>query len=185
MKDLQPIVHRLHQVRAELLAVAERVPVQKWRARPAPGKWSAAEVVAHLTQVEAAIAGGMEKLLRAEPPPVPLWKRLHIPPKISEWRFPRVGTPLPLDSSLLAEKSVMLERFAASRRRALELLEANRHRDLRRWRAPHPFFGSLNAYSWFKNLYHHEIRHTAQLREIVESLGGTAQSEILRPSGSE
>jgi hypothetical protein len=171
MKDLQPIVHRLHQVRAELLGVAERVPAEKWRARPSPEKWSAAEVVAHLTQVEAAIAGGMEKLLGSEPPPVPLWKRLHIPPKISEWRFPRVRTPLPLDSSLLAEKSVMLERFAASHRRALELLEANRHRDLRRWRAPHPFFGSLNAYSWIKNIYHHEIRHTAQLREIVESLG--------------
>jgi len=170
MKDLQPIVHRLHQVRAELFGVAERVPAEKWRARPAPEKWSAAEVVAHLTQVEAAIADGMEKLLRSEPPPVPLWKRLHIPPKISEWRFPRVRTPLPLDAVLVGEKPAMLARFAAGRDRTLKLLETHRDKDLRRWRAPHPFFGSLNAYSWFKNIYHHEIRHTAQLREIVRWL---------------
>jgi len=151
--------------------VTERVPAERWREKPAPEKWSAAEVIAHLTQVEAAIADGVEKLLRAEPQPVPFWKRLHIPPRVSRWRFFRAKTPLPLETSLLADKQTMLAQFAASRERTLKILEANCDKDLRRWRFPHPFFGSLNGYSWFKNIYHHEIRHTKQLREIVESLG--------------
>ena len=150
--------------------MAEALPAEKWRTRPADGHWSAAEVIAHLTQVEATILNGATRLFATEPRPVPFWKRLHIPPGVSEWRFPKARTPLPLDPALVAEKQVMLERFAAGRRRTLELLDANRHRDLGRWRAPHPFFGSLNGWSWFKTIYHHEIRHTKQLREIVKSL---------------
>jgi hypothetical protein len=172
MRDLQPIVHRLTQVRAELLAVAERVPAESWREKPAPQKWSAAEVVAHLTQVEAAIVDGMEKLLRSEPRPVPFWKRLHIPPRVSRWRFFRAETPLPLEAALLADKAAMLARFAAGRARTLKLLETHGDKDLGRWRYPHPFFGSLNGYAWFKNIYHHEVRHTAQLREIARAVGG-------------
>jgi len=170
MRNIEPLVEKLSQVRSDLLAVVERVPAERWRDKPAPEKWSAAEVIAHLTQVEAAIADGVEKLLRMEPQPIPFWKRLHIPPRLSEWRWPRARTPLALDASLLADKRTMLAQFAASRERTLKILEANRDKDLRRWRFPHPFFGSLNGYTWFQNIYHHEIRHTKQLREIVESL---------------
>lgn len=168
MTDLQPIIDRLQEVRAELMAVAERVPAEKWRERPAAGKWSAAEVIAHLTQVEQAIADGAAKLFAGAPRPVPFWKRLHIPPKISEWRWPRARTPLPLDGSLLADKQTMLGRFARGRERTLKLLETHRDKDLRRWRAPHPFFGSLNGRQWIVLVGQHEIRHTKQLREIVE-----------------
>jgi len=170
MKDLQPIVHRLTQARAELLAAAESVPAERWRQAPAPGKWSAAEVIAHLTQVETAIVDGMERLLASAPQPVPFWKRLHIPPRVSRWRFFRAQTPLALDAALLGEKPAMLARFAAGRDRTLKLLETHRDKDLGRWRFRHPFFGSLNGYAWFKNIYHHEIRHTAQLREIAKVL---------------
>jgi hypothetical protein len=170
MAIVERTVKHLNRTRADLLAVAERIPAGRWRDRPAPGKWSAAEVIAHLTQVEAAIADGMEKLLAREPRPVPLWKRLHIPPRASRWRFFRAETPIPLDPALVEEKAVRLGRFAAGRRRTLELLEANGEKDLRRWRFPHPFFGSLNGYAWFKNINHHEFRHTKQLREIAKAL---------------
>jgi len=42
--------------------------------------------------------------------------------------------------------------------------------DLSRWRHPHPFFGSLNLYDWFRTLYYHETRHTKQLRDILRSI---------------
>lgn len=171
MSHFAPLVQKLNQVRARLLAETERVPAQQWQTRPAPGGWSAAEVIAHLTMVEEAIVNGAHKVIQAEPRPTPFWKRLHIPPKIAEWRFPKARSPIPLDPSLLGEKRAMLERFAASRQRVLAFLEANRSRDLSRWRFPHPFFGSLNVYTWFKTIYHHEIRHTQQLREIVKSFG--------------
>lgn len=171
MRDLRPIVDKLHQVRALLLAETERVPAERWQQCPAREKWSAAEVIAHLTQVEATILDGATKLFAREPRALPLWKRLHIPPRLAEWRGVRARTPIPLDPTLLVSKDAMLERFQRGRQRVLAFLEAHRHLDLSRWRWPHPFFGSLNGYQWFRLIYHHEIRHTQQLREIVKSFG--------------
>ncbi|MBI2957006.1 MAG: DinB family protein [Acidobacteria bacterium] len=170
MGDTQPIVQKLNQARAALLAVAESVPAECWQKPPRPEAWSTAEVIAHLTMVEQTIVDGAERAVQKEPKPVPVWKRLHIPPVLAEWRFPKARTPIPLDPALVGEKEAMLARFAAVRQRTLAFLDANRQRDLSRWRHSHPFFGSLNMYSWFKTLYHHETRHTKQLREIANSL---------------
>ncbi len=170
MPDIDSILARLNQTRANLLAVVEPIPSDRWCKAPLKGGWSAAEVIAHLTMVEQAILDGAERGLAKEPRHVPLWKRLHIPPVMAEWRFPKARTPIPLDPALLDAKQPMLDRFAAQRRRTLAFIEANRNRDLSRWRHTHPFFGSLNLYTWFKTIYHHEIRHTKQLREIARSV---------------
>ncbi len=170
MRDLNAILTHLNQTRAGLLAVLETIPAERWRKQPPQGGWSAAEVIAHLTMVEQAILGGAERVLQKEPTPISLWKRVHIPPMVSEWRTFKRQTPIPLDPALLDEKQAMLDRFQALRQRTLAFIETNQHRDLSRWRYPHPFFGSLNIYSWLRNIYHHEIRHTKQLREIARSV---------------
>ena len=166
MADVRPFVERLERARTNLLAVTEQIPSEQWNQRPEPDCWSAAEVIAHLGMVESAVQKGMQKLLATEPRPVPFWKRIHIPPIVSLTRLVKVKTPLPLDPALLAEKEKMLEQFSALRGETLALLEANRDRDLRRWRFPHPFFGSLNGVGWFKMIAYHEARHTKQLQEI-------------------
>lgn len=170
MPNSRILVEKLNRVRADLLAVAESVPAEKWQKRPAHGGWSVAEVIAHLTMVETAITEGASKLVTREPKPVALWKRLHWPVKLAQWRFPKARTPVPLDPRLVGEKEAMLERFHAGRERTLGFLASNCDRDLGRWRWPHPFFGNLNGYTWFKLMYLHEIRHTKQMRAIVNSL---------------
>ncbi|MGH9779583.1 MAG: DinB family protein [Candidatus Acidiferrales bacterium] len=168
--DVNTILERLNRTRGDLLAVVEPIPPDRWRKQPPAGGWSAAEVIAHLIMVEQAILDGAGRGLAKDPRPVPLWRRIHIPPILAEWRFPKVRTPIPLDPALLEEKQPMLDRFAAQRRLTLAFIEANRDRDLSRWRHTHPFFGSLNLYTWFKTIYHHEIRHTKQLRQIAGSV---------------
>lgn len=141
-----------------------------WRKQPAPNCWSAAEIIAHLIMVEERIQRDAERLFAQEPQPVALWRRLHIPPKLTEYRLVKAKTPLPLDSAYVGEKPAMLERFRAARARTLAVLEANGHRDLRRWRWPHPFLGSLDGEGWFNLIASHEVRHTKQLREILKAL---------------
>ncbi len=170
MTDIQPITEKLGRARAALLAVAESVPSEFWRKPPGPERWSAAEVIAHLTMVETAILEGARKMMAHEPRPVPFWRRLHIPPKVSEYRLIKRQTPLPLDPAYVGEKDAMLERFRALRGETLAFLQANQALDFARWRRTHPFFGSLNAASWFRMISHHEVRHTKQLREIVRAL---------------
>jgi len=169
MADITPIIEKLNAVRAGLESAAGVIPAELWGKQPRPGAWSAAEVMAHLTMVEGKITKGAARLVRSAPLPVPFWKRLHIPAQLAEWRGFRAKTPLPLDRNLLADKEVTLARLAELRRGTLALLEEHRGRELSAYRWKHPFFGSLNYYSWFKMIAHHEARHTKQLREIAKS----------------
>ena len=104
MPDLDAIIERLNSARSDLFAVADLVPRGRWQHRPSPGKWSAAEVIAHLTQVETVITGKSAKLIQDDALPVPLWKRWHLPVQIVEFRLTRRQTPIPLDPALVAEK---------------------------------------------------------------------------------
>jgi len=168
MAGVPVIVKRLNKVRGKLLGAVESTPADKWREPPRSGAWSVAEVIAHLTMVEGAITDGAIRMTRNPARPVPLWKRLHAPPVFAEWRFMRRETPIPLDPNLLADQPVMLSRLAALRQRTLAFLEEQGSRDLRAYRWPHPFLGSLNLHQWFEVVARHEFRHTKQIREIVE-----------------
>ncbi len=169
MDEMTRILEHMSKTRATLLATAETVPDQLWRKSPRAGAWSAGEVIAHLTMVERQIVRGAEKIASGPPTVEPLWKRIHLPVRLGEWRLIRVKTPIPLDASLVADKEVALEGLSAVRREGLRFIEKNRGRDLRGYRFRHPFFGSLNVYDWFRSIGYHESRHTKQLQEIVES----------------
>ena len=130
MRDVEAIVARLVRARAELDSVTRMVAPDRWKTRPHHDAWSAAEVIAHLTMVEEAITSGADRLLRGVPSRVPLWKRIHAPLCLAEWRSFKAKTPLPLDPSLVGEKEAILARLADSRRRTLALLEENRGRNL-------------------------------------------------------
>ena len=170
MPSITPIIEHLRRANIGLEAAAKGLHASLWREPPRAGAWSAAEVVGHLIMVEERVTGGARKLLQEPPPRVFIWRRLHVPPRFAEWRVIRARTPIPLDPDFLGEKGAMLERLAGARQRTLALLEQNRSRDLRGYRWPHPFFGSLSYYQWFRMIAHHEVRHTKQIREIAEAL---------------
>ena len=167
---MKAIVAKLNRSRAGLLAVVERVPAERWQKQPGNGAWSAAEVVAHLTMVETAVVSGATKWVQTEPKPVPFWKRLHVPLALEVLQLFKFKSPIPLDTRLVGEKDAMLERYRIVREQTMAFVEANRERDLRRWRRPHPILGSFNGNTWLKFIGYHELRHTKQIREIVKSL---------------
>lgn len=168
-QDVAPIVERLKETLAGLEAAAKAVPAERWREPPRAGAWSAAEVMAHLTMVESGVSGRAAKLLKIEPRPVPIWKRVHLPVRLAQWRRFKAKTPIPLDPKLVGEKEEMLARYAGLRQGSIALLEESRERDLGAYRWNHPFFGSLNFYDWFRMLFYHEARHIRQIREIEDS----------------
>jgi hypothetical protein len=64
----------------------------------------------------------------------------------------------------------MLAALREVRSETIAFLDALPRRDLGVYRWSHPFFGSLNFYDWFRMVAYHEIRHSKQIREIVELL---------------
>lgn len=170
MRSIATIIENLARAQRELLRAADAVPADQWRTRPAEERWSAGELTGHLITIERAIISRTDKVLRKPPKEVPFFKRFHVPMVIVESRLIRLKTPIPLDPGVIHEKEEMLAELGQVRERTLALIEETMERDLSKYRMPHPFLGSLNAYEWFQMIASHEIRHTKQMREIAGTL---------------
>lgn len=173
MVDLGTILRELESTRMGLASAADRVPDDLWQQQPSPGKWSAADVVAHLTLVENRVNQGARRVIQHPPRPIPIWQRVHLPLFVVRYRLVRFRTPVPPDSSLVSGKAGMLAQHSDVRKQTLALLEETRDRDLTAYRWKHPLLGYLNFYGWYRMVAQHEYRHTKQLREIGRSLQST------------
>ncbi len=176
MPSLEIIVENLARAQSELLRAADVVPAEQWKTRPADGRWSAGELIAHLSAIERAILGRADKLLQKPPKSVPFYKRFHVPMMIVEVRVIRRKAPEALEPQAVGEKEAMLAELRGVRERTLAFIEETRGRDLSRYNMPHPFLGNLNAYDWLQFVASHEIRHMKQMREIAASLPKTVTS---------
>jgi uncharacterized damage-inducible protein DinB len=173
---LATIIENLARAQSELLRAADAVPADQWKTRPADERWSAGELIAHLSAIERAILGRADKLLQKPPRSVPFYKRFHVPMMIVEARVIRRKAPAAIEPHSVGEKEEMLAELRGVRERTLAFIEETRGRDLSRYNMPHPFLGNLNAYDWLQFVASHEIRHMKQMREIAGSLPKTVTS---------
>jgi uncharacterized damage-inducible protein DinB len=174
--SLATIVENLARAQRELLRAAEAVPEDQWKTRPAEGRWSAGELIGHLSAVERAILSRADKLLQKPSKSPPFFKRFHVPMMMVEARVIRLKTPKWLDVQTIREKEEMLAELRGVREQTLAFIEETRSRDLSKYSMPHPFLGTLNAYEWLQFIASHEIRHTKQMREIARTLQKTVTS---------
>ena len=171
MRKLEPIVSALAAAEARFSRAADAIPARTWHERPLLGCWSAAELVAHLCDVEGGVRGYAARLIRKTPLPVPFHKRLHLPlalvrSRLIKRRVPAIVTP----STELSDKETMLAGLRSVRERTLAFLEETRHRDLSAYGWRHPFLGRLDLYGWFQFIAAHEVRHSKQMWEIGQNL---------------
>jgi len=159
-----------------LLSAADAVAADDWKTRPSEGKWSAAELVAHLMMVERAVVRKADHVAQHPPKRVSLLKRIHIPMALVESRWIRRKSPVPVQPEMLGDKEVMLAELRNVRERSLAFLEETRNRNLAEYCWAHPALGTLNTYEWMRFIASHEVRHTKQMREIVASLPKAIES---------
>src|SRR5258708_35518760 len=105
--SLATIVENLASAQSELLRAAEAVPKDQWKTRPAEGRWSAGEMIGHLSAVERAILSRADKLLQKPPKSPPFFKRFHVPIMVVEARVIRFKTPKLLEVQRIREKKEM------------------------------------------------------------------------------
>ena len=149
--------------------------------RAAPDRWCVAEIVEHLSIVEANVVKLCEKLLeKAE----------------GEGRTRREGAPFaPVSLDEFAERarqkftapeqiaptgSRPLSDSLAALRSSREALRALRPRiervDGTALRFPHPAFGPINLYQWLLFVGGHEQRHLAQIETVKQSMNTQAEA---------
>jgi hypothetical protein len=172
--SLQSISKNLACAEKRFLAAADAIPADQWSTCPAEGRWSAAELVCHLIQVERAIIKNAGKVLQRPPQPRPFSKRFHLPMALVESRLMPRKTPIPLDPSLVRGKGEMLTQLREVRQQTRAFLEEKTQgKDLRKYHMPHPFLGTFNLYQWFQVIASHQVRHSKQMREIAAALPKT------------
>jgi len=169
-QELQSTLAYLARSQAGFLRTADGVPAEAWKTRPSEGRWSAAELVAHLMMVERAVVGKADRIAQKAPKHYPLLERIHLPIALVHSRIIRRKTPVPVEPEMLHDKEEMLAELREVRGRTLAFLDEMKSRDLSEYLWAHPALGNLNTYEWIKFLAAHEVRHTKQMREIAESI---------------
>ena len=169
LRSLEGIREKLQRAQARFCRVADAIRAEDWERQPAPGSWSAGEIVAHLTVVERGIIRNADRITQQAEMRIPFRRRLHLPLWLVEARIIRRKSPVPQDPGLMAEKETMLACLRGARERTLAFLFEMEKTNLRAYCWRHPFLGMLNAYEWMEMIAAHQIRHAKQMKEVEES----------------
>ncbi len=173
---VEEVIAFLDTNRAALRAEVERIPAALRETRPAPGRWSVAEVLEHLSLAERQIGERLGVLL-SEARAAGLGPERESGPVVGAFDLTRVldrGRPVTAGGAILPQGGLDAARAWAAleeTRTALrEVVLAGDGLALSEVSHTNPVLGPLNFYHWVLFVGGHEARHTAQVREIADAL---------------
>jgi len=160
--------------RTDLRAAVELTPLALREQPPAPNRWSVAQVLQHLTLIESRIVPLVRKLvsgaraagLGPEMETSAILNPRHAA-KIAD-RSLRVTAPEETQPPSDVDAASALSALDASRQALRDAVIAGDGLALSEVKYPHPVLGEINLYQWILFVGSHEVRHTAQIREIAE-----------------
>lgn len=172
---LAAIVVELEQERARLLDAAARVPAPWRETAPAEGRWSGAQVLAHLAKVEASsgrlFSVHAKQLREAGAPPERSTDARAVLDAFAVHPVQRRDHPVSAPDIVQPDPDVTFDEalamLQASRVRLLEAIAKADGLPLGSVRAPHPRLGPLTMYEWLLMIARHEARHVGQLDELA------------------
>jgi hypothetical protein len=142
---------------------------KQWIFKPAPDRWSVAEVAEHITVSESALFSLVQKTMQSPATPE---KReqvkgkdelilQRVPDRSHKAQAPEFLKP----TGRWANEAELTKAFEASRAATMEYIRTTND-DLRDHFFDHPVFGTLDGYQWLLLLSTHSARHTAQIEEV-------------------
>ena len=171
---LEHVFSRLDRARAALRAAVDTVPESARTVKPAPDRWSAAEVVEHLSIVERIFGERIEKAIQARAAGLDreTADRVTLPDLIETRMADRVNKRNAVEAVLPTGLScdAAWAAFERGHERVRAAVVAADGLALGDVTVDHPFFGTLTIYQWIELMAAHEARHTEQIREIAASL---------------
>ena len=169
------LLQHLDTTRRQLADAFARIPLDQQDQRPAKDRWSAGEVLSHLSMIEASVAeilqGKLRRVLAGE----------TLPPAGEQPRTWRKLADVLLDQDLkVVAPEFVVPDGSQSAAAAWESLESSRPR-LRQLllaadglctesvKSRHVLLGVLTFEEWFGFVGYHEQRHALQIAAITES----------------
>lgn len=170
-------LEQLERSTERLLAAAEALGPDATKA-PAPGKWSATQVVHHLFFVESNIIQYIQKKMQSEAllPKVGLLTRLRVNFVRLMLRLPGLKFKAPrgvatlTDTGEVPSLAELRVSWEALRRQLERLLNEFPSRQMNRAVFPHPRSGRITIYQVMEHLVDHLLHHQQQMDRITKAL---------------
>jgi DinB superfamily len=169
--ERETILKHLEESQERLLRMAKNLSREQLHYRPAPGRWTVAENIEHLTFTEGRVIDLIQQTLAAGPDAskssamgdTPLTE--DVAGRVTRFQAPDFLVPTGRwpDEQLLKE-------FKETRQRTREFA-ASTDADLRRHFRPHPVHGDLDCYQWLLLVASHCDRHRTQSEEVKATAG--------------
>jgi uncharacterized damage-inducible protein DinB len=160
----------LEKTRESYLHTARTLSREQLHYKPAPDRWSVAEVLEHIIIVERRVLGSIEKTVQQAPnASKSAFEDEFLVSRVAT-RVDRLKGPDVLMPKGQWPEHQLAEEFEAVRRRSLEFAGSTKA-DLRQHGFPHPVFGELNCYQWLLLIPAHCERHLAQADEVMAEPG--------------
>ena len=171
------ILEAIDETRGRLYLTVEDLSAERQNARPAEDKWSARDVVEHLSILEDRLVRMMGVMLvKAEALSAPSTPSTEVPVKMEPFNLDRFIEQARVEKYVAPEAirpagTETISDLLDKMRRSREDLRALRPRieatDLSAFTYPHPVFGPLNFYHWLAFIGIHEERHLRQIKSVL------------------
>jgi hypothetical protein len=161
-------IQYLEQTRADVLKATRGLSEAQWNFKPAPDRWSVAEVTEHIAAAEDFLMDMirdkvMKAPARSEAEDVKALDELvrqKIPDRTSKAQAPEPLRP----NNRFGSPKGSLKHFKESRAGTIEFLKKTK--DLRQHAVDSPLGKPLDAYEWVLFIAAHSERHTKQINEV-------------------
>jgi len=169
-EEREAALKHLHTTHDAFLQSISGLSEKQWRFKPAPDRWSVAEVAEHITITESTIFGMIQKQVMASPAAPE--KRAEVkgkdetiltavPDRSHKAQAPEFLKP----TNRWANHDELAKAFEEERKATMDYVKTTND-DLRDHFGPHPVFGTLDGYQWILLISTHSERHTKQIAEV-------------------
>ena len=143
---------------------------KQWTFKPAPDRWSVAEVAEHITVAETTIMALIQHPLMQSPAAPDKREQVkgkdqlilqRMPDRSHKAQAPEILRP----TGRWATETDLTKAFEDARKANMDYIRTTND-DLRDHFFDHPAFGTLDGYQWLVLLATHSARHTAQIEEV-------------------
>ncbi len=143
---------------------------KQWRFKPAPDRWSVAEVSEHIAVAESALFALVQKQIMASPATPEKRAEVagkdeivleRVPDRSHKAQAPEFLKP----TNRWATREELTKAFEDSRRATMDYIRTTND-DLRDHFFAHPLLGQMDAYQWILLISAHSERHTKQIEEV-------------------
>lgn len=177
---IEELLEYLAEHRRALHEAVASVPPSLRERKPAPDRWSVAEVVEHLSLVEHRVAALLARQVAAArangagpDPDTSSIVSTYVNPNAVVDRTKRISAPELVQPTGTFDAAAGTEALVQARAAMKSSLQNANGVNLEPLMATHPALGPLNMYHWVVSLALHDDRHAAQIREIGQSLAGS------------